>query len=179
MSELIAQAQRTHYELIDTVSLKSNQTTQDVPEVTVIRIDPREQFLTMYLTEFDHPLKPERYYAKQFIEIADAYKLDYRLLPAIAMTESTMCKRIPIDSYNCFGFGIYGGNVLRFESFEAGFERVARSLREKYVNQGLTTPITIEGRYAPSSNGHWSGSVTKVMNSIQDTQASVSADVRR
>src|SRR5438874_31068 len=52
-------------------------------------------------------------YGNQFVAVADNYNLDFRLLPAIAMQESNGGKIIPNNSFNPFGFGIYGGGVIR------------------------------------------------------------------
>ena len=43
---------------------------------------------------------------------------DYRLLPAIAMQESTLCRSIPVDSHNCWGWGIYGDKVMLIPQFK-------------------------------------------------------------
>ncbi|KKS29760.1 MAG: hypothetical protein UW13_C0009G0001, partial [candidate division WWE3 bacterium GW2011_GWA1_43_94] len=46
----------------------------------------REEVLTAFFEDLKSPLKPN---AKKFIEVADKYGLDYRLLPAISCMEST------------------------------------------------------------------------------------------
>src|SRR3990167_7817231 len=77
--------------------------------------DPREERLEAFLESYHSPLAEHSGF---LIRIADTYGLDYRLLPSIAGAESTFCKFIPDYSYNCFGWGIYGGKVTRFPNYK-------------------------------------------------------------
>ncbi len=109
-------------------------------------------------------------YGDLFIQTADKHNLDYRLLPAIAMQESNGGRVIPNNSFNPFGYGIYGNKVLRFSSWEEGIEIVAKGLRENYLNQGLTTPYQIMTKYTPPSakgNGSWAKGVTVFMSELR------------
>lgn len=92
-----------------------------------------------------------------FIREADKYNLDYRLLPAIAFQESTLGKNIPRGSHNAFGWAIYTGanSGAKFNDWEHAIEVVARGLKAKYIDQGLTTTETIMSRYTPDSDGSW------------------------
>ena len=108
--------------------------------------------------------------AANFVEEADKYQLDYRLLPAIAMQESNGGKRIPSGSFNPFGYGIYGSKAVHFESWEEAIEVVAKSLREDYLNQGLNTPYEIMTKYTPPSiakGGPWAKGVTHFMEELR------------
>ncbi len=102
-------------------------------------------------------------YGAKIVEIADRYNVDFRLLPAIAMQESNLCKKIPEGSFNCLGFGIHERGTLGFESYEANFERAAREIKKNYIDIGLTTPAEIMSKYTPSSNGSWAESVNQWM----------------
>lgn len=109
-------------------------------------------------------------YASLFVSVADKYKLDYRLLPAISMQESNGGKRLIKDSFNPFGYGIYGSNVIRFSSWEEGIEIVGRALREDYLNTGLTSPEKIMTKYTPPSSskgGVWAKGVNSFMEELQ------------
>lgn len=125
--------------------------------------DARAQIVANFLTRHDSPLKPAEYYGQVFVEIADRYGMDFRLLPAIAMQESNLCKSIPEGSYNCLGFGIHKRGTLGFENYEAGFERAGREIKQNYIDQGRTTPEQIMQKYTPSSNGSWAASVNQWM----------------
>ena len=85
--------------------------------------------------------------------------MDYRLIPAISIQESNACERIPPGSFNCWGWGIYGGKITRFASYPEAIEAVSKGLKKGYVDQGLTTPDQIMAKYNPSSDGSWANGV--------------------
>jgi hypothetical protein len=132
-------------------------------ETTVEAEDGREELVAAFLKRYDSPLQPYDHYGKVFVEIADKYGIDFRLLPAIAMQESNLCKSIPPGGYNCLGFGIHERGTLAFESFEANFDRAGRELKKNYIDHGLVTPEQIMHKYTPSSNGSWASSVNQWM----------------
>ncbi len=135
---------------IETSSVKANITFYDG------RVANLKRFIRKY-----NPNSPLYELADYIVEISDKYGLDYRLLVAIAMQESNLCKRIPKDSYNCWGWGIYGNKITRFSSYEEAIETVAKGLREKYVDKGYYTIYTIMRKYNPSSKGSWGDAVKK------------------
>ena len=93
--------------------------------------DARAQIIAQFLERYNSPMKPADFYGKKIVEIADRYQIDFRLLPAIAMQESGLCKnQNPNAPHNCLGFGIHKSGTLDFESYEAGFERAGRELKE-------------------------------------------------
>ena len=127
-----------------------------------VRVDAVSDFFKRYRSE----LEP---YAENIIASADKYGLDYRLVPAIAMQESNLCKKAPKNSYNCWGFGIYGKQTLKFDNFEEAIEIVTKTLVRDYKNRGLVTPEEIMKKYTPSSNGSWARGVSHFMNQLQIT----------
>lgn len=136
-------------------------------------------FLKRYNTgnrKLNHPLVPEEYYGQFFVELADKHEIDFRLIPAIAMQESNLCKVTPkvrgangeiLESYNCLGFGVHSRGTLTFPNFEANFERAARELKAYYIDQGRTTPEQIMKKYTPSSPGTWAASVNQWMTEMR------------
>lgn len=133
---------------------------------TVIEMDDaREIIVANFLERHKSPMEPYDYYGKKLVEIADQNGLDFRLMPAIAMQESNLCRNNNPDApHNCLGFGIHKRGTLDFESYEAGFERAAREIKERYVDIGLETPEEIMTKYTPSSpNGAWAESVKQWM----------------
>lgn len=104
--------------------------------------------------------------ADLFVKNADANNFDYRLLPAIAMQESGLCKHIPDNSYNCWGWGIYGGKVTRFASYEEAIDTISRGIKLYYIDKGLTTPEQIMKKYTPPSDGSWAYGVKTFLNVI-------------
>ncbi len=148
---------------------------QSIPEnegavmgVSTLSRDARSALLKKFLTKYKSPLAPLSDY---IVLQSDNYGIDYRLIPAIAMQESTGCKFIPEDSYNCWGYGIYGDKVLRFESYEAGIDRVIRGLKKDYYDKGLDTPQKIMHKYTPPSvplGGPWANGVEFFFNQIEN-----------
>lgn len=126
--------------------------------------DARVEIVKQFLNRYDSSLES---HAKLLVETADTYHLDFRLLPAVAMQESTLCKKIPPGSFNCWGYGIYDDNVLRFESYEQAIEAVGKGISSDYIFDGLTTPEMIMKRYTPSSNGSWAEAVRGFMEEME------------
>lgn len=125
--------------------------------------DARALIVADFLQRHNSPLTPHEYYGQVFVDLADKHSIDFRLLPAIAMQESNLCKRIPPGSYNCLGFGIHERGTLHFESYEANFDRAGRELKAFYINEGRLTPEDIMRKYTPSSDGSWADSVNQWM----------------
>ncbi len=125
--------------------------------------DIRLVALRRFLTEIHSPLADQ---AEEIIKQADLHGFDYALLPAIAMQESGGCKTIPIGSHNCWGYGIYGAKVTRFDSYPKAIAKVAKTIKESYIKKGYTNPTLVEDRWTPSSKGEWSYSVNFFMNKI-------------
>jgi len=130
----------------------------------IFQQDARVEIVRQFFERYKSPLEP---HASTVVNVADAYNLDFRLIPAIAMQESNLCKKAPPDSYNCWGFGIYGQKVTRFENFEEAILAVTKTLALKYKADGLDTPEEIMRRYTPQSNGSWADSVEYFMNQLQ------------
>lgn len=111
-------------------------------------LDGKVGILQSYLEWQKSPLAP---HAATFIAVAEKYNLPWTLLPAICGKESTFGKQIPLESYNCWGWGIYGSQVLRFDNWDDGIETVAKGLRTNYFDKGLDTVAEIEYSYTPPS----------------------------
>lgn len=125
--------------------------------------DGRAENLKSFFNTYDSPLES---YAQFIVDISDKYGFDYRLLPAIAMQESTGCKIIPHNSFNCWGYGIYGDKVTRFSNYEEAIDTVARGLKKNYIDKGLVTPGSIMQRYTPSSEGSWANAIRFFFNKL-------------
>lgn len=105
--------------------------------------------------------------AEEIVKVSDKYKFDYRLLPAIAMQESNLCKYIPDDSHNSWGWGIYGSTVTKFDSFDEAIEAVGKGIKKDYIDKGLLTASTIMQKYTPSSNGSWANGVNTFLRILE------------
>jgi hypothetical protein len=129
--------------------------------------DARSRIIRNYLHKYASPLEP---YSQNIVDISDKYSLDYRLLVAIAQQESNLCKKIPEGSYNCWGFGIYGDLITRFNNYPEALEKVAQTLKAEYLDRGLTTPEAIMAKYTPPSlekGGPWAKGVNQFMLELE------------
>lgn len=126
--------------------------------------DARVEIVRLYLEKYGSPLRP---YAQTLVDTAEKYSLDFRLLVAIAQQESNLCKKIPADSYNCWGWGIHSRGTLRFASYTEAIEAVAQGLREDYLNKGYVTPEEIMSKYTPLSPGTWALGVRQFLAEME------------
>lgn len=120
----------------------------------------RKEVLEKFFEKYNSPLEEN---AQTFVEIADLYGIDYRILPAIACIESTCGKNIIEGSYNPFGWGIYGTNYIAFSSFDEAIKTVGEGLNKGYFSNGLDTVEEIALVYTPSNSYHWASNVKQFM----------------
>lgn len=125
--------------------------------------DARADSIKQFLDYYNSPLEP---FANDIVIAADKYSLDYRLLPAIAMQESNLCRKMIKDSYNCWGFGIYGKKVTKFDNYTQAIETVSKTLSKQYKEKGMESPDEIVKKYTPSDTGKWVKGVTHFMNEL-------------
>jgi len=126
--------------------------------------DSRVLALKQFLSKYNSPLEP---YAEKLVKVADQHNFAYGLLPSIAMVESGLCQKIPENSYNCWGWGIYGKTVTRFASYDEAIEVVARGIKRDYIDQGFTTPEQIMTKYNPTNHNNWLGNVNFFLNELK------------
>ncbi len=148
----------------NTVAYAALPTSQNIQSAQIGQGDGRTERLREFFASYNSPLEP---FAQDVVTAADEYGLDYRLIPSIAMQESGLCKTIPNNSYNCWGFGVYNHTAVHFDSYKDGIYTVTKALATKYKNQGLVTPQQIMTMYTPSSNGSWANGVNYFMQALQ------------
>lgn len=173
-TQTITQSSQTPQSIVPLASAAEFEQFKRDEEVERYLSDPRIEAVKSFFAYYKSPLEP---YAMDVVIVADAFNIDYRLIPAIAMQESTLCKRIPHGSNNCWGFGIYGAKKTTFDSYEHGIYIVSKALATRYVGQGLKTPEEIMTKYTPSNTGNWAQNVKDFMARIQQmepTQKNVS-----
>ncbi len=129
--------------------------------------DARVPLVQNFLERHNSPiLKEDPEFAQYLVELADANSMDFRLLPAIAMQESNLCKVVPEGSHNCLGLGVHARGTWGFETYRENFEAAAKILKKNYIDIGLTTTELIEKKYNPTSanrDGSWASSVNQWM----------------
>ena len=134
-----------------------------IPEAVQKGSDYRVKVLKKYLEAKNSPLADN---AGDFVSYADKYNLDWKFVAAISGLESTFGQQIPNNSYNAWGWGIYGDNMIRFNSWDEGIKTISQGLRDRYMNQwGATDVYTIGSMYASSPT--WAVRVDGFMNDIQ------------
>jgi len=99
-------------------------------------VDNRAEIIDNYYKERNMPLQG---YGGKMVEIADLYGLDWRLLPAISIRETSggkyMCKN-PKAQNNPFG---WGSCKIGFDSIDRAIETVGYKLKNLPIYQGKDT----------------------------------------
>lgn len=135
-------------------------TSENVFEGSATMVDKRTVDLKSFLTIYRSPLAP---YAQLLVDKADQYRIDYRLLPAIAMQETTLCKKtLKQAQYNCWGWGIWGKKVTSFSSFDEAIDTITKYFAKKKEN-GIVTLDAIGSIYNPGNTSHWKENVASFM----------------
>lgn len=130
----------------------------------IIKSDARPVIIERYLAKYKSPLLP---YAKQIFEVSETYGFEYYWIVAIAQQESNLCKKIPEDSHNCWGYGIHKKGTLKFESYDLALKSYAEYLKREYFDKGLNTPELIMKKYCPHSDGSWARGVWQFINEME------------
>lgn len=125
--------------------------------------DGRAQKLKQYLELQNSPMANDAWY---FVWEADRLNLDWRLVAAIAGTESTFGKFIPYRSYNAWGWAVYTGRQsgANFTSWKHGITTVSEGLRYNYIDKGAESLEQIGRRYAASPR--WTKNVNYFLTKI-------------
>lgn len=136
-------------------------------------LDKRAQIIQAYLARYNSPL---RYSAQNFVDAADEYDLDWKLVVSIAGVESTFGKFIP-GGYNAWGWGVYGTQAIYFKSWKDGIFTVSAGLRKNYLNRGLNNPYAINKVYAASPT--WGSKVSYFLNDLEKFKEQYEIETQR
>lgn len=134
-------------------------------EGNVVPDDARPLLIKGYLEKYKSPLAP---YYDLILKLSDTYGFEYYWILAIGQQESNLCKKIPENSFNCWGYGINSAGTLRFENYELALRSFAEYLKREYFDKGLNTPELIMKKYCPHSNGSWAYGVNQFIDEIED-----------
>lgn len=142
--------------------LAENLVENTLPEaIEAKQLEKKARILAEYLAKHDSPLQ---YHAQDFIDAANLYNLDWKLVAAISGVESTFGKFIP-GGYNGWGWGVYGTQAIYFKSWRDGIFAVSKGLRENYIDRGYTEPYSMNRIYAASPT--WGSKVTFFMAEME------------
>jgi hypothetical protein len=137
----------------------------EIVEAQIVGEDARPLIIKRYLEKYKSPLAP---YSNLIFELSETYGYDYYWIVAIAQQESNLCKKIPEDSHNCWGYGIHKNGTLRFDNYELALRSYAEYLKRQYFDKGLNTPELIMKKYCPSSNGSWAYGVRHFIDEMEN-----------
>ncbi len=118
------------------------------------RREKKAQRIRNFYSRWNAPMAEQAYY---IVEISEHFGIDYRLIPAISIVESSGGKYC-FKPYNPFGWGKSG-----FNSFEDAIYTVARGLSQGY---GTDDPYIIGPTYNPVTPDAWSSKVDRLMKQI-------------
>ena len=125
----------------------------------------RAEVLEKFLEKYNSPMVEN---VDTFVEVADTYGMDYRLLPAISCMESTCGRHLIEGTYNPFGWGIYGSNYIAFNSYDEAIRTVGKGISEGYIQKGLDTPERIAPVYTPPNPVGWNRGVRFFMGQMDE-----------
>ena len=118
--------------------------------------DARAEALDQFFESYNCPMKDM---GEIFVREADKNGIPYWLVAAVSFQESNCGKKTPepggVESYNAWGWGVYGNNVKMFDDWEHGITVVSKYFRERFYDKGVTEPCEIMKIYTPPSNGSW------------------------
>jgi hypothetical protein len=122
--------------------------------------DQKVENLENYLGRRKSPLAEK---ARFIVIMANKFEIDYRLLPAISIIESSGGRKL-YRKYNAWGWG--GSKGITFESWEHSLYVVSKGIKTGYYDRGATTPELMAPAYNPHTPNEWAGKVRGIMNQI-------------
>lgn len=151
-SAIISDTQTQTPAFTPVVSLSTSRSifAQATEQVSVPKtIDTRAERIEAYFGTWNLPLGE---HSEFMVEMADKYNLDWRLLPAIGMRESTGGK------FACYNnpFG-WGSCKIKFDNFEEAIETLARNL----AGENPRTEMYYKGKSSEEKLHFYNGTVIK------------------
>lgn len=94
------------------------------------------------------------------VQQADQYQIPYWLVAAVSFQESGCGKKSPeldgvAETYNAWGYGVWGGRIKTFDNWEAGIAAVSKYFGINFFAKDITDPCEIMKTYTPPSKGSW------------------------
>ncbi len=157
---------------VKVVVAEDNSSSDTKSQISSKKLDQKAKILADYLAQYDSPLQ---YNAQDFIDAANTYSLDWKMVAAISGVESTFGKQIP-GGYNGWGWGVYGNQAIFFNSWKEAIYTISKGLKENYIDKGLTEPYSINKVYAASP--YWGKRVTYFMNDLDKFASKYETETR-
>jgi hypothetical protein len=120
----------------------------------LISIRERADRIREFYSKWNSPMAD---HAEFIVETADHFGIDWRLIPAISIVESSGGVHC-FKPYNAFGWG-----RMSFANFEESIYTVTKGLATRY---GSDNPVVIAYAYCPPTAEIWGAKVSNLMNGI-------------
>lgn len=151
------------------LNLKMSKLTEATESIIV---DTRAEKIDAYFAQWDLPLAG---HGKGMIAAADKYGIDWRLLPALAMLETTGGKNLCGNGTNLNAFG-YGSCKIHFSTFEQSFEAVAKTIsgngeKTSHLYKDKSVEGILEVYNPPNTPGMTVGYHKKALKVMSDIEA--------
>jgi len=154
------------YSIFSSRPLTLDKSTQDVDYK-----DSRAQKINEIFRAYSCPLEG---LGDVFVSEADKNDIPWYLVAAVAFQESGCGKKTPKvngeESYNAWGWGVYGNTTHTFENWVRGVETVSSYFSQKFFSKGTTDLCDIMKIYTPPSNGSWCAGVQEFADLITNYQ---------
>ena len=142
---------------------------QDTTKYSIYSRDSRAQKINAVYKIYNCPLEGM---GDVMVYEADKNNIPWWLVAAISFQESGCGKKTPksngVESYNAWGWGVYGDYVFSFDNWVRGIETVSKYLSDKFYSQGVTDTCEIMKIYTPPSKGSWCEGVNHFGDTIQN-----------
>ncbi len=142
---------------------------KQVNSKTKIRTDdPRVIAMQKFLLAYNSPMYP---YARNFVEEADKYGLDWRLVVSISGVESAFGNLVPKGTNNGWGWRGINPDERGWSQFDTWGDGIAVVTSRLALGYGTDlTPFQIEPTYCPPCGANpahaWANGVTRFMNEL-------------
>lgn len=138
-------------------------------EYQIYSKDARSQKINQIYKRYNCPLEG---LGEVFVYEADRNNIPWWLVAAVSFQESSCGKLTPepegIESYNAWGWGVYGENTHSFDNWARGIETVSEYFYNRFFSKGITEPCDIMKTYTPPSKGSWCAGVNHFGDLIQN-----------
>jgi hypothetical protein len=134
-------------------------------------VDERAAKIDAYFSKWDLPLSG---YGAKMVAAADKYGIDWKILPALAMLETTGGKNLCENNGNKNAFG-FGGCSIYFKTFEEAFDAVAKTIsgngeKTAHLYTGKTVEEILEVYNPPETEGITPGYHNKAFRIMSDIE---------
>lgn len=135
--------------------------------------DPRAIKINKVFDKFKCPMAGNGDF---IVTSADENNIPYWLVPAVSFQESGCGKKTPNvtgveESYNAWGYGVWGGRVKTFDSWEHGIATLSKYFAKNFYSKDITDLCEIMKTYTPPSKGSWCEGVKYFGEMIQNFES--------